>query len=33
MASALAMQCSTNGAMQTHTLGAGKLVEFIPFTG
>ena len=33
MAFALALQCSTNGAMQTHTLGAGKLVEFIPFTG
>ena len=29
MASALALQCSTNWAMKTHTLGAGQFVEFI----
>ena len=28
-ASAFALQCSTNGAMKTHTLGAGQFVEFI----
>ena len=29
MASALALQCSTNWAMKTYTLGAGQFVEFI----
>ena len=29
MASALTLQCSTNWAMKTHTLGAGQFVEFI----
>ena len=29
MASALALQCSTNWAMKTHTLRAGQFVEFI----
>ena len=29
LASALALQCSTNWAMKTHTLGAGQFVEFI----
>ena len=29
MASALALQCSTNLAMRTHTLGKGQFVEFI----
>ena len=29
MASALALQCSTNLAMTTHTLGKGQFVEFI----
>ena len=29
MASALALQYSTNWAMKTHTLGAGKFVEFM----
>ena len=29
MASALALQCSTNWAMKTHTLGEGQFVEFI----
>ena len=29
MASALALQCSTNWAMKTHMLGAGQFVEFI----
>ena len=29
MASVLALQCSTNWAMKTHTLGAGQFVEFI----
>ena len=29
MASALALQCSTNWAMNTHMLGAGQFVEFI----
>ena len=29
MASALALQCSTDWAMKTHTLGAGQFVEFI----
>ena len=29
MASALALQCYTNWAMKTHTLGAGQFVEFI----
>ena len=29
MASALALQCSTNWAMKTHTLGAGQFIEFI----
>ena len=29
MASALALQCTTNLAVKTHTLGAGQFVEFI----
>ena len=29
VASALALQCSTNWAMKTHTLGAGQFIEFI----
>ena len=29
MASALALQCSTNWAMKTHILGAGQFIEFI----
>ena len=29
MASALALQCFTNWAMKTHTLGAGQFVEFM----
>ena len=29
MASALALQCSTNWAVKTHTLGAGQFLEFI----
>ena len=29
MASALALQCSTNRAMKTHKLGAGQFIEFI----
>ena len=29
MASALVLQCSTNWATKTHTLGAGQFVEFI----
>ena len=29
MTSALALQCSTNWAMKTNTLGAGQFVEFI----
>ena len=29
MASALALQCSTNWATTTHTLGAGQFIEFI----
>ena len=29
MASALALQCSTNQARKTHTLGAGQFIEFI----
>ena len=29
MASALTLQCSTNRAIKTHKLGAGKFVEFI----
>ena len=29
MASALALQCSTNWAMKSHTLGAGQFIEFI----
>ena len=29
MASVLALQCSTNWAMMTHTLGAGQFIEFI----
>ena len=29
MASTLTLQCSTNWAMKTHTLGAGKFIEFI----
>ena len=29
MASALALQCSTNWAMKTHTVGAGQFGEFI----
>ena len=29
MASASALQCSTNLAMKTHTLGAGQFVDFI----
>ena len=31
MASPLALQCSNNWAMKTHTLGAGQFVEFIIF--
>ena len=30
MASALALQCSTNWAMKTHTLGAGHFAMIIP---
>ena len=29
MASALALQCTTNWAMKTHMLGAGQFIEFI----
>jgi len=29
MTSALALQCSTNWAMKTHTLGAGQFIELI----
>ena len=29
MASALVLQCFTNWAMKTHTLGAGQFVEFV----
>ena len=29
MASALALQCSTNWAMKTHILRAGQFIEFI----
>ena len=29
MPSALALQCSTNCAMKTRTLGAGQFIEFI----
>ena len=29
MASALALQCSTNWAKKTHTLGAGRFVELM----
>ena len=29
MASALALQRSTNWAVKTHTLGAGQFVEFV----
>ena len=29
MASALALQCSTNWAMKTYILGAGQFIEYI----
>jgi len=29
MASTLTLQCSSNWAMKTHTLGAGQFIEFI----